>query len=65
MVVQRKLFQSCGISIALYGSSKEIVSKLRNMIAVVWQLKANGLKVAKCKYHCTVLIRKLLESCGI
>ena len=65
MVVKRKLLQSCGIWIPLYGSYDEIVSKLRNMITVVWQLKENYLKVAEHENNCMVVTRKLLQSCGI
>ena len=51
--------------ISVYGSYKEIVSKLRIMNTIVWSLQGNGLKVAECEFHCIVVTRKWSQSCGI
>ena len=45
MVITRKSSQNCRIWIPLYGSYKEMVSKLRIMNTIVWFLQGNRLKV--------------------
>ena len=65
IVLTRKLFQSCGISTPLYGSYKEIDSKLRNLNTIIRKLQRNCFKNAEYDYCCVVVKRKLSQSCGI
>ena len=61
MVVTRKLFSSWRISIPLYGSYKEILSKLWNVNITLWYLQANCLKVAEYEYHCMVVYKEIFS----
>ena len=61
MVITSKWSQSCGMWIPLFAIYKEIVSKLRNMNTIVWQLQGNRLKVADYEYQRLVVKGVLLK----
>ena len=64
MVVTRRSSQSCRIWIPLYGSDKEVVSKLQNMNTIVWYLNGKRVKVEKYEYRCMVVTRKSSQIIG-